>query len=68
MDPQRVTFWCRFWAGSIIGSYFFENKACQAITFTDAQQRDMKPKFCLPKLNDIDVVNGWLQQNILITA
>ena len=23
--PQRVTVWCGFWAGGIIGSYFFEN-------------------------------------------
>ena len=21
--PQRVTFWCSFWAGGIIGPYFF---------------------------------------------
>ena len=25
MYPQRVTVWCGFWAGGIIGPYFFEN-------------------------------------------
>ena len=25
--PQRVTVWCGFWAGGIIGPYFFENQA-----------------------------------------
>ena len=25
--PQRVTVWCGFWAGGIIGPYFFSNEA-----------------------------------------
>ena len=30
--PQRVTVWCRFWAGGIIGPYFFENVAGAAVS------------------------------------
>ena len=29
--PQRVTVWCGFWAGEIIGPYFFENQAGAAV-------------------------------------
>jgi len=41
MHPQRVTVWCGFWAGGIIGPYFFENEAGQAVTVTGARYRDM---------------------------
>ena len=30
--PQRVTVWCGFWAGGIIGPYFFENEAGAAVS------------------------------------
>ena len=29
--PQRVTVWCGFWAGGIIGPYFFENEVGAAV-------------------------------------
>ena len=37
MDPQRITVWCGFWAGGIIGPYFFENDAA---TVNGVQYRD----------------------------
>ena len=37
MHPQRVTVWCGFWAGGIIGPYFFENDAA---TVNGVQYRD----------------------------
>ena len=30
--PQRVTVWCDFLAGGIIGPYFFENEAGAAVS------------------------------------
>ena len=30
--PQRVTVWCGFWTGGIIGPYFLENEAGAAIS------------------------------------
>ncbi|KYN44295.1 hypothetical protein ALC56_01266 [Trachymyrmex septentrionalis] len=59
MHPQRVTVWCGFWAGGIIGPYFFENEAGQAVTVTGARYRYMITQFFLPKLDDIDVANMW---------
>ena len=36
MHLQRVTVWCGFWTGDIIGPYFFENEAGQAATVNGA--------------------------------
>ena len=63
MYPQRVTIWCGFWAGGIIGPYFFENEAGQAATVNGARYRDVITRFFLPKLDNIDVVDMWFQQN-----
>ena len=63
MDPQRITVWCGFWAGGIIGPYFFENEAGQAATVNSARYRDMITQFFLPKLDDIDVANMCFQQD-----
>lgn len=63
MHPQRVTVWCGFWAGGIIGPYFFESETGQAATVTGARYRDMITQFFLPKLNGIDVANMWFQQD-----
>lgn len=63
MHPQRVTVWCAFWAGGIIGPYFFENEAGQTVTVTAARYRDMITRFFLPQLDDIDVANMWFQQD-----
>ena len=62
MDPQRITVWCGFWAGGIIGPYFFENEAGQVATVNVARYRDMITQFFLPKLDD-DVANMWFQQD-----
>lgn len=63
MHPQRVTVWCGFWAGGIIGPFFFENAADQAITVNGARYRDMIIQFFVPKLQDMDVDDMWFQQD-----
>ncbi|CAK9818123.1 hypothetical protein ANTQUA_LOCUS9679 [Anthophora quadrimaculata] len=52
-----------FWAGGIIGPFFFENAADQAITVNGARYRDMIIQFFVPKLQDIDVNDMWFQQD-----
>ena len=53
IHPQRVTVWCGFWTGSIIGPYFFENEAGQAANVNvNTRYRDMITQFFLLKLND----------------
>ena len=59
MDPQRITVWCGFWAGGIIGPYFFENEAGQAATVNGVRYRDMITSAQI-ELN-INVTNMWFQ-------
>ena len=39
---QRATVWCGFWAGGVIGPYFFENDAGNAVTVNGVRYRNMK--------------------------
>ncbi|EFN87925.1 hypothetical protein EAI_17175, partial [Harpegnathos saltator] len=63
MHPQRVIVWCGFWAGGIIGPFFFENAAGQAITVNGARYRDMIIQFFVSKLQDMDVDDMCFQQD-----
>lgn len=60
---KRVAAWRGFWAGSVIGSFFFENTAGQAITVNDVRYRDVKIHFFRSKSQDVDVEDAWFQQD-----
>jgi len=49
MHPQRVTVWCGFWSGGIIGPFFFENEQ-GAVNGYHA----MLNEFLLPKFEEED--------------
>ena len=61
--PQRVTVWCSFLAGRIIGSYFFENEAGAAVSVNGLRYRTMINEFLWPELEDMDVDDVYFQQN-----
>ena len=61
--PQRVTVWCGFWPGGVIGPYFFENETGRAATVNGARYRDTITQFFPPKLDDIDVADTCFQQD-----
>ena len=61
--PQRVTVWCGFWAGGIIGPYFFENEAGAAVLVNGLCYRTMINEFLWPELKDMDVDDVYLQQD-----
>ena len=61
--PQRVIVWCGFWAGGIIGNYFFENEAGAAVSVNGLRYRTMINEFLCPELEDIDVDNVYFQQD-----
>lgn len=63
MHPQRVTVWCGLWAGGIIGPYFFQNEAGQAVTVNGVRYREMITNFLWPELEDMDVDDMWFQQD-----
>jgi len=47
----------------IIGPYFFENKAGQAITVDGVRYGEMITNFMWPELEDMDVDDMWFQQD-----
>ena len=62
MHPQRVTVWCRFWYGGIIGPFFFENEQGAADTLNDERYRAMLNEFLFSKIEEDDM-DIWFQQD-----
>jgi len=54
MHLQRVTVWCDFWSGGIIGPFFFENEQGAAVTVNGERYRAMLNEFLLPKFEEED--------------
>ncbi|CAI6355943.1 unnamed protein product [Macrosiphum euphorbiae] len=63
MHPEKVTVWCGFWSGGIIGPYFFQNETGIAITVNGERYRSMINNFFWPKLDDMDTEDMWFQQD-----
>lgn len=63
MHPQKVTVWCGFWTGGIIGPYFIENDMGLAITINGERYRSMLSNFLWPKFDNMDLDGIWFQQN-----
>lgn len=63
MHPQRTTVWCGFWAGGVIGPFFIEDEAGDAVTVNGIRYRDMIRNFLWPALNEMDTANMWFQQD-----
>lgn len=63
MHPQQVTVWCGFWAGGMIGPYFFEDEHGNAETVNEDRYRNMISNFLWPILDDMDTKEMWFQQD-----
>lgn len=55
LHAQRANICCRFWAGGVIGPYFFENEAGNSITVNGVRYRNMITEFLWPHLDGTDV-------------
>ena len=51
LHAQRATVWCGFWAGGVIGPYFFENDGGNAVTVNGVRYRNMITEFLWPQLD-----------------
>ena len=63
MHPQRVTVWCGFWYGGIIGTFFLENEQGAAVTVNGERYRAMLNEFLFPKIEEDDMDDIWFQQD-----
>ena len=61
--PQRVTVWCGFGVGGIIGPYFFLNEAGAAVSVNGLCYRTMINEFLCPELEYMDVGDVYFQQD-----
>ena len=68
MHPQRVTVWCGFWYGSIIGPFFFENEQEGAVTINGERYCATRNEFLFPKIEENDMDDIWFQQDLLRTG
>ena len=57
MHLLRVTVWCGFWVGGVIGPYFFEKETGRAAIVNGARYRDAIRRFFLSKFDDIDAAD-----------
>jgi len=55
MHPEKVTVWCRLWAGGIIGPYFFKDDNGRNVTVNGERYRVM--------IDELDLVDVWFQQD-----
>lgn len=63
LHPEKITVWCGFWSGGIIGPYFFENEQGRAVTVNGERYRRMIRNFLWPRLQEIDLANIFFQQD-----
>jgi hypothetical protein len=63
LHEQRAIIWCGVWAGGVIGPYFFENEARNAVTVKGVHYRNVITEFLWPHLDCMDMEDTWFQQD-----
>lgn len=61
--PQRVTVWCGFWTGGVIGPYFFANEAGETVTVNGVRYREMITDFFWPEVDVLNTDDLYFQQD-----
>jgi hypothetical protein len=64
LHAQRATVWFGFWAGGVIGPYFFEDGAGNAVTVNGERYRNMITEFLWPQLDGMDLEDTWFVASI----
>lgn len=55
MYPQRTTVWCGFWAGGVIGIFFFEDDHGNDITVNGEYYWGIITNFLWPALEELEM-------------
>jgi Helix-turn-helix domain (DUF4817) len=63
MHPLRTTVWCGFWAGGVIGPFFFEDDEEAAVTVNGDRYRNMLSDWFYPALDGMENNDHWFQQD-----
>ena len=60
LNSPKLTVWCGFGSGGIIGPYFFQNEAGDTVTVNG--ERYKSTNFLWPQLEEVDLDNIWFQK------
>ncbi|GFW30346.1 transposable element Tc3 transposase [Trichonephila clavipes] len=63
LHREKLTVWYAFWAGGIIGPYFFKNYEGHNVTVNGDRYRAKITNFFIPDMNNHDVQEVWFQQD-----
>ena len=63
LHPQKVTVWCGFHAGGVIGPYFFVDENDRQVTVDGERYRAMLEDYLWPELDELDISDMWFQQD-----
>ena len=63
LHPQKVTVWCGFHAGGMIGPYFFVDENDCHVTVNGERYRAMLEDYLWQELDELDINDMWLQQD-----
>lgn len=63
LHPQKVTVWCGFHAGGVIGPFFFVDENDRHVTVNGERYRDMLQRYFFDQLHGLDISDMWFQQD-----
>ena len=61
LHPQKVTVWCGFPAGGVIGQYFFVDDNDRHVAVNGERYRAMLKDYLWPELDELDINDMWFQ-------
>ena len=59
LHPQKVTVWCGFNAGGVIGPYFFVDKNDRHFTVNGERYCAILKDYLWPELEELDINDMW---------
>lgn len=63
LHPQKITVWCGFHAGGVIGPFFFVDENNRHVTVNGDRYRGMLQRYFFDQLHGLDINDMWFQQD-----
>ena len=63
LHPQKVTLWCGFHAGDVIGPYFFVDGNDRHVTVNGERYRAVLEDYLWPELDELNINDMWFQED-----
>ena len=63
LHPQKVSLWCGFHSGGVIGPYFLVDENDRHVTVNGERYCTMLEDYLWPELDELDINDMWFQQD-----